>query len=106
MTHRFHMMLVAAAAALVTGPAVAETPPVRQVTTAQATVELITGLSRLSTASELWIGLRFQLQDKWHIYWRNPGDSGGPPTVTWHLPHGVAASDIVWPMPSVCPSVC
>lgn len=100
MTHGFRLMLGVTAGALMTVPAVAQMPPVRQVTTAQATVELIAGVA---TASEVWVGLRFQLQDRWHIYWRNPGDSGGPPTVTWQLPEGVTASDIIWPMPSRLP---
>lgn len=48
-------------------------------------------------------GLRFRLNDGWHIYWTNPGDSGGPPTVTWTLPHGVTAGPFIWPAPSRLP---
>ena len=46
-----------------------------------------------------WIGLRFQLEPGWHIYWTNPGDSGEPPKVTWHLPEGVKAGDLQFPTP-------
>ena len=46
-----------------------------------------------------WIGLRFDLDPGWHIYWTNPGDSGEPPKVTWLLPTGFAASDLQFPAP-------
>lgn len=46
-----------------------------------------------------WIGLRFQLDPGWHIYWMNPGDSGEPPRITWHLPSGFQAGDLQFPTP-------
>lgn len=46
-----------------------------------------------------WIGLRFQLDPGWHIYWTNPGDSGEPPKVIWHLPPGFQAGDLQFPAP-------
>ncbi|HKT25579.1 MAG TPA: protein-disulfide reductase DsbD domain-containing protein [Terriglobales bacterium] len=46
-----------------------------------------------------WIGLRFQLDPGWHIYWTNPGDSGEPPKITWHLPSGFQAGDLQFPAP-------
>ncbi len=35
----------------------------------------------------------------WHTYWRNPGDSGLPTRVKWTLPHGFEAGEIRWPYP-------
>jgi thiol:disulfide interchange protein DsbD len=96
-------MLAATAAALVTVPAIAQAPNARQVKTPQVTVELIANVLSVPTTSDIWIGVRFRLQERWHIYWRNPGDSGGPPTVTWQLPAGVTAGEFVWPMPSRLP---
>jgi thiol:disulfide interchange protein DsbD len=46
-----------------------------------------------------WVGLRFQLDPGWHIYWTNPGDSGEPPKVTWRLPSGFQAGDLHFPAP-------
>lgn len=103
MATQFRWMFVAAAAALAAVPAFAQALDARQVTTPQATVELIADVQRESSPFEVWVGLRFRLQEKWHIYWRNPGDSGGPPTVTWQLPDGVTAGAVVWPMPSRLP---
>lgn len=46
-----------------------------------------------------WVGLRFQLDPGWHIYWTNPGDSGEPPKVAWQLPSGIQAGDMQFPTP-------
>src|SRR5690348_4933762 len=51
-----------------------------------------------SSASQ-WIGLRFQLDPGWHIYWTNPGDSGEAPKLTWKLPSGFQAGDLQFPAP-------
>ena len=45
------------------------------------------------------VALRTKLDDKWHTYWRNPGDSGEPVSVTWTLPDGVEVGPILWPLP-------
>lgn len=45
------------------------------------------------------LGLHFQLEKGWHIYWINPGDSGEQPRVQWQLPAGLTAGEIQWPTP-------
>jgi len=49
---------------------------------------------------ENWIGLRFQIDPGWHIYWMNPGDSGEPPRASWHLPSGFQAGELQFPTPT------
>jgi thiol:disulfide interchange protein DsbD len=51
----------------------------------------------------LWLGLRFDVVPHWHLYWRNPGDSGEAPKVDWRLPAGWRAGDIRWPVPTRIP---
>lgn len=46
-----------------------------------------------------WLGVRFDLDEKWHLYWQNPGDSGGPPEATWTLPARQRAGGFEWPVP-------
>lgn len=41
----------------------------------------------------------FRIERGWHLYWRNPGDSGMAPTVTVKLPPGWSASELRWPAP-------
>ena len=43
------------------------------------------------------------MQDHWHTYWKNPGDSGGPMKITWAMPEGFQASEILWPSPILIP---
>lgn len=45
------------------------------------------------------LGVHFQLEPGWHIYWTNPGDSGQPPGLHWTLPAGATAGEIQWPRP-------
>jgi len=45
------------------------------------------------------VAIRQQIKPGWHTYWRNQGDSGGPTTLSWSLPAGVAPGDILWPLP-------
>ncbi len=52
----------------------------------------------------VWLGLVIDHQPGWHTYWKNPGDSGAPPTLTWTLPAGFVAGDIAWPAPSRLPA--
>lgn len=54
----------------------------------QGSVELITATGVVGNDGVVE-GLRFRLLPGWHIYWRNPGDSGGPPTIKWSVPDGV-----------------
>lgn len=41
----------------------------------------------------------FAIAPKWHLYWTNPGDSGMPPGIAWHLPAGWKADPPRFPVP-------
>jgi thiol:disulfide interchange protein DsbD len=45
------------------------------------------------------LGLRFQFEKGWHIYWTNPGSWGQPPRVKCQLPVGLTVGAIEWPAP-------
>ena len=47
------------------------------------------------------LGVLINLQDDWHIYWRNPGDSGLPTDIELILPNGITASEIQFPIPII-----
>jgi len=63
------------------------------------TLELIARNQWVAAGHRLDLGLRFQLEKGWHIYWINPGDSGEPPRVQWQLPAGLTAGAMEWPTP-------
>jgi len=63
------------------------------------TVDLIAERTSVQPARPFWVGLHFQLEKGWHIYWTNPGDSGEPPRVKWNLPAGFQAGSLRWPIP-------
>lgn len=66
---------------------------------ARAKVELIAETTSLQPRQSVWIGVLFDLDKGWHIYWVNPGDSGEPPKIQWQLPSGFHAGEIRWPTP-------
>jgi thiol:disulfide interchange protein DsbD len=48
-------------------------------------------------------GLYFKLEQGWHVYWQNAGDSGEPPHIHWTLPEGVSAGPLQFPAPKRLP---
>src|ERR1700724_3374142 len=63
------------------------------------TLELIAENQWVTPGHEFFLGLHFQLEKGWHIYWVNPGDSGEPPRVKWQLPPDLSPGVIEWPAP-------
>jgi thiol:disulfide interchange protein/DsbC/DsbD-like thiol-disulfide interchange protein len=61
--------------------------------------ELVPMSAWAAPGSTAVVAVRQKIQPGWHTYWRNPGDSGGPTTLNWTLPQGVAAGEVVWPLP-------
>lgn len=45
------------------------------------------------------LGLRMSVTPGWHTYWRNPGDSGEPPTLRLSQPDGATTAIVGWPAP-------
>lgn len=64
-----------------------------------ARVELLSQQTGLRVGQENLLGIHFILEQGWHIYWINPGDSGQPPVFQWQLPEGFSAGAVQWPRP-------
>lgn len=62
-------------------------------------VDLTSAFTTILPGETFTVGLRFKLEDGWHIYWRNPGESGGPPVIEWTLPEGFEVVRTFWPTP-------
>ena len=67
------------------------------------TAELTTLSPSIQPGGTLQAGLVLTLEEHWHVYWRNAGDSGQPPHVTWTLPPGITAGPLQFPAPSRLP---
>lgn len=61
-------------------------------------VRLIAGAAD-SGGDTLTAGLEFRLARNFKTYWRDPGDSGVPPTFDWSGSENCAAIDLLWPAP-------
>ena len=72
------------------------------VETGHAKASLITNLQSSSQES-FYVGVRLQMQDGWHTYWENPGDSGSPFEATWKTDAGVIIENVSWPTPQTIP---
>src|SRR3984957_2044398 len=67
------------------------------------TAELVSLAPDIAPGGSLQVGLVLTLEEHWHVYWINAGDSGEPPKVTWTLPDGVTAGAMQFPIPSRLP---
>lgn len=63
------------------------------------TVELISDTKEIAPGDSFHLGVTFDMEPKWHIYWKNPGASGLPPEFDWQLPDGFELGEIEWPAP-------
>ncbi len=67
------------------------------------TVELLPLESSIQPGGSAAVGLHFNLDKGWHVYWVNAGDSGEPPRIKWTLPDGITASPMQFPAPRRLP---
>ena len=66
-------------------------------------VRLVSEQAAVTPGRPFWAGLLQTLDDGWHTYWRNPGDSGAAARIDWRLPAGWTASPVQWPTPERMP---
>ncbi len=89
MTYWFRFLLIALAL-LASPPAHAQ---------GKTQVRLLLSHQTAQPGDMVMVGVEFKMRPLWHIYWRNPGESGIPTKIDWDLPKGVTAGEIQWPIP-------
>src|ERR1700761_1790709 len=67
------------------------------------TVELASLAPSIAPGGTLQVGLIVTLEEHWHVYWINAGDSGEPPKIKWTLPDGISAGPMQFPIPGRLP---
>jgi thiol:disulfide interchange protein DsbD len=73
------------------------------VDTGHLTIELVAQDASVAPGTTAYVALRQDIDKDWHTYWRNPGDSGEAPKLTWTLPAGWTAGEFVWATPKTLP---
>jgi thiol:disulfide interchange protein/DsbC/DsbD-like thiol-disulfide interchange protein len=73
------------------------------INTGQANARIVASSGSVMPGDSLWIAVEIDLPEGWHTYWRNPGDSGAPPTLDYSLPSGVTLGPIRWSKPELIP---
>ena len=72
------------------------------VETGHARASLITNLQD-SQQESFYVGVRLEMQEGWHTYWENPGDSGSPFDAQWNVDQGIIVENVEWPNPVTIP---
>lgn len=67
--------------------------------TEHARSELLAERNGVAPGGTVRLALHQVLEDGWHVYWKNPGDSGLPLETVWTLPEGASAGAVDYPAP-------
>ena len=62
-----------------------------------AKISLLTETNNIS--EPFYVGIYFDMEQDWYIYWKNPGDAGIPVEVSWEVPDGFSISELIYPTP-------
>lgn len=62
-------------------------------------VRIIPQTDSVKPGETIDLAIEYVIYPHWHLYWKNPGDSGIPIKNTWTLPEGAEIGDIQWPLP-------
>jgi DsbC/DsbD-like thiol-disulfide interchange protein len=72
-------------------------------TQAHTAVRLVAGSMSQTGAPALRAGIEIKLDPGWKTYWRDPGDSGTPPTLDFSASENVKSAAVLWPAPEKFP---
>ncbi len=70
------------------------TPAVRR-----ADVTLLSSVKGVGNEQYITLGLRFVMEEEWHIYWRSPDPTGYPIKLDWSGSENIQSSELYWPTP-------
>jgi DsbC/DsbD-like thiol-disulfide interchange protein len=87
-----------AAAVWVAGCAGPPTPP--GYGPGHARVSLVANAGALVPGGETLLGVSFDIEPGWHLYWNGQNDTGYPIRVDPAFPAGLAPRDLLWPAPA------
>lgn len=62
--------------------------------------KLVSNIQSIQPGDSFKLGVLFEIDPGWHIYWKYPGETGLPTKVEFNLPNGYQAGELMWPIPS------
>ncbi|MBD3408615.1 MAG: thiol:disulfide interchange protein, partial [Ignavibacteriales bacterium] len=62
-------------------------------------VEAFAEVESVQPGTPFRAAVRMTTDDRWHVYWKNAGDAGLPPTFEWRTPDGFEVGDVAWETP-------
>jgi DsbC/DsbD-like thiol-disulfide interchange protein len=60
---------------------------------------LVSGTLAREGGPALYAGVQLRMEPDWKTYWRNPGDSGVPPTFDWSGSKNLKSAEVLYPVP-------
>lgn len=73
--------------------------PKSQAKKKRVTATLVTDVDAVVPGATFRVGIHYKLDDHWHIYWHEPGDTGLPTEITFGAPDGWGLGELKWPTP-------
>ncbi len=67
-------------------------------------VELFADVEAIAPGKPFTVVFQMAMDDPWHTYWINPGDSGLAPSLEWTLPPGFTVGELRHPPPTAIPT--
>ena len=64
-------------------------------------IKFISDRDKVEPGKPFRIGILMTMEDKWHTYWKNPGNTGMPTNINFHNPKGFNCTDFKWPQPEI-----
>lgn len=62
--------------------------------------KLLANVDAIKPGQEFMLGVEFDIDPEWHIYYKDAGESGMPTKVDWKLPPGFTAGPLLWQKPN------
>ena len=63
-------------------------------------VSFVSSITNFDSDEKFYIGLKFNIEEDWKIYWKYPGDSGLPPELDFSKSINLNDYEIFWPFPT------
>lgn len=93
--------LVVASLWVSVGATASETQPTD---TGRVVAQMVTSHDQVKAGQNFYVALVTTMDPEWHIYWKNPGDSGEPVDIYWGDAPSTTVGEIIWPLPSTIPT--